>query len=801
MSSDDLHKMYSCVWHSLHKTNLKEYQNESFDFPLELDELDAREYFEQVDNYKAIDLTSVNCEDLQLIKQAGLSLDYINFNISQIVVNAAIEANNCLSSELPHQKKERRDLSRISAAIQFQLRIVSQKYISAVCPYSGNIINSNRSVVDSFGNIFYRFEVQNQKPFYLITGDFWYEKVALYLPYNEIIVNFLPYKSSTIEKKHISHFKSYIVANWSAIQLLFATDSNPQSVLIIKNNHFAHHVWNELSAIYRIYEHNLLGQVDKFLVVNEPLGSITSIFPEIEQSKIEYLDKDELLKEICNRKYFVLSLGHVFIKEDLIKRIHRTSLQKCSRQIANNIAVAKKKHFPLLWISIRLANRTWIYQERGIVNIIKCLANKYPDVGVVIDGFSLPQTKGEAIEPSYLKIIEEEKSIVNQIQHLVPERVTIYNNVGCNLYESIVWANAIDLYLAHQGSVQHKVGWFSNAPGIIHTNTEYLRMPFASRPGTWERENSTVPTYVSEEYITDVEKKVFIRGKWRRGSVKNYKCDWKGVFREVFKLSQKIQQERDNFSGLSVTDYQTSENSRKETMLSRRFERLNALSKINSASKYLEVGVCKGVTFNQVNVPFKVAVDPKFQFNSRDYADQNTIFHEVTSDQFFVRDASKYKTFDLIYLDGFHTFEQTFRDFCASLTYSHINTIWLIDDTHPISLFAADPDRARSRRLQKIVKDESRYWMGDLYKVVFAIHDFFPQFSYATFPGHGQTVIWAEPRQNFSPVWNSLQKISNFKYDDFLEHKSSLMNIKSSEEIIQKVKKAVANRHEVLATK
>lgn len=34
-------------------------------------------------------------------------------------------------------------------------------------------------------------------------------------------------------------------------------------------------------------------------------------------------------------------------------------------------------------------------------------------------------------------------------------------------------------------------------------------------------------------------------------------------------------------------------------MLEQRHERLNALAKINSASKYLEIGVAEGTIFNQ----------------------------------------------------------------------------------------------------------------------------------------------------------------------------------------------------------
>ncbi|NEP71306.1 MAG: class I SAM-dependent methyltransferase [Okeania sp. SIO2G4] len=51
------------------------------------------------------------------------------------------------------------------------------------------------------------------------------------------------------------------------------------------------------------------------------------------------------------------------------------------------------------------------------------------------------------------------------------------------------------------------------------------------------------------------------------------------------------------------------------------------------------------------------------------------VFLEVSSDEFFRSYAKEFESFDLIYLDGLHTFEQTFRDFCAFLAVAHSKTI------------------------------------------------------------------------------------------------------------------------------
>ncbi len=223
-------------------------------------------------------------------------------------------------------------------------------------------------------------------------------------------------------------------------------------------------------------------------------------------------------------------------------------------------------------------------------------------------------------------------------------------------------------------------------------------------------------------------------------------------------------------------------------MLNRRFERLNALASINSASSYLEIGVARGATFFQVDVPYKVGVDLKFQFNVRDHADQNTIFHEMASDGFFSELASEHGEFDLIYLDGLHTFEQTFRDFCASIRHSQASTIWLIDDTHPSGWIAAYPNPLIARVLRKLFGVRDGRWMGDVFKVVFAIHDFYPQFSYATFPGHGQTVVWLETRKSSTPTWNSLERIRRLGYRSFLQSRDSHMSIMEAPKVLESVK-------------
>ena len=207
---------------------------------------------------------------------------------------------------------------------------------------------------------------------------------------------------------------------------------------------------------------------------------------------------------------------------------------------------------------------------------------------------------------------------------------------------------------------------------------------------------------------------------------------------------------------------------------------------INSPTRYLEIGVHLGQTFNALNYKYKVGVDPDFLFDYLACQNENVKLYQMTSDEFWV---SKYESekFDLIFLDGLHTFEQTFRDFCASIQFAHDKTIWLVDDVIPTSFLAAHPNSQFVARCRQLLRSKDTSWMGDVYKVIFAIHDLFPQYSYATFPEHGQTVIWKEARQDFKPLFTKLKPISEMNYFDFQKNKDSCFNICSYEKIKEKL--------------
>jgi hypothetical protein len=173
------------------------------------------------------------------------------------------------------------------------------------------------------------------------------------------------------------------------------------------------------------------------------------------------------------------------------------------------------------------------------------------------------------------------------------------------------------------------------------------------------------------------------------------------------------------------------------------------------APAYLEVGVNRGVTFHALAATTKVAVDPKFDFSQRPEPAPgcSAAYHEVTSDTYFGTIATDADRFDVIYLDGLHTFEQTLRDLINAVEFLTPQGVIVIDDVRPNSYPASLPvpaDVRATRALLKVEKDQS--WMGDVYKLVFFVETFFQQFSYATIQNnHGQMVMWRQRRAKVVP--------------------------------------------------
>lgn len=89
----------------------------------------------------------------------------------------------------------------------------------------------------------------------------------------------------------------------------------------------------------------------------------------------------------------------------------------------------------------------------------------------------------------------------------------------------------------------------------------------------------------------------------------------------------------------------------------KRFDIINHLISKYNYKSYLEIGTQHGNCFTEIKASYKVCVDPEKNFEG--------LTHIMTSDQFFSQNK---ESFDIIFVDGLHTEEQTTKDILNSLS-------------------------------------------------------------------------------------------------------------------------------------
>jgi hypothetical protein len=206
---------------------------------------------------------------------------------------------------------------------------------------------------------------------------------------------------------------------------------------------------------------------------------------------------------------------------------------------------------------------------------------------------------------------------------------------------------------------------------------------------------------------------------------------------------------------------------------------------------YLEVGVHRGETFHAVKARHKVAVDPQFQIENAD-REALSEYRELTSDAYFSSLDRDAPLFNVIYLDGLHTFEQTLRDLLNSIDYLLRDGVIIIDDVLPSSYHSSLPILSEAFAVRNAVKGEDTSWMGDVFRLVFFIQSFLPRFDYATVSeNHGQLVMWRGQRNEKLFADRRVEDIARLEFRHLVTQLADL-NLLKNREILVRVKKALS---------
>jgi hypothetical protein len=196
--------------------------------------------------------------------------------------------------------------------------------------------------------------------------------------------------------------------------------------------------------------------------------------------------------------------------------------------------------------------------------------------------------------------------------------------------------------------------------------------------------------------------------------------------------------------------------------------RLNFLAgQFPSWSRYLEIGIALGRTLENVRVRTRVGVDPAPRFDLSMLPRRMTV--EVQTSDAYFQGSGATATFDVAFVDGLHTVEQTYRDVLNTFARVLGGPV-LIDDTVPSDEISALPDQEASMLARRSAGLGGTQWHGDVWRVVVVLHRHHPELEWRTIidAGNPQTLVWRRtagaPVSSATPA--QLADIMNLAYGD-----------------------------------
>ena len=187
-----------------------------------------------------------------------------------------------------------------------------------------------------------------------------------------------------------------------------------------------------------------------------------------------------------------------------------------------------------------------------------------------------------------------------------------------------------------------------------------------------------------------------------------------------------------------------------------RSEIIQDIIDLKNYKSYLEIGCDNDQNFNKIKIYKKFGVDPISGGNIR-----------KTSDDFFFQNKD---SFDCIFIDGLHEYDQVKKDIINSLKYLNDGGIIFVHDCLPRSYF------------EQAVPRSQHVWTGDVWKSIVEFRTYDNLDICVGKLDMGLGIILK--RKNSNKLSISVKDYKNLKYKEFFENYENYLNLISYSKVI-----------------
>lgn len=190
-----------------------------------------------------------------------------------------------------------------------------------------------------------------------------------------------------------------------------------------------------------------------------------------------------------------------------LRRFCAGQLGEAARPLLETLQHWRANGGRVLWVSLKSRGA----RAEGLAELVAAWMRELHQRGeplplLLLDGFSLQ--RGDGLDTplygtSVAVLLAEERQLAAGVRRaLAPLELPVQEAIGLSLADSIALGEAVDGYLCHQGTVQHKLGWFQHSvPGVVHSAS--WRNRGGSHP--WGGMGGLPPLWLPVDFCQDLE--------------------------------------------------------------------------------------------------------------------------------------------------------------------------------------------------------------------------------------------------------------------------------------------------------
>lgn len=348
----------------------------------------------------------------------------------------------------------------------FAIRLLENviENLGITSPFSNGRAYCNESYEVDDGINCLRFTDGNQS-FFLMQ---WVSSAdGLYFPGDNILVCL-----AHVNEIHAQRLQLKLIKNFPNI-VGYAKSENDFFGIIASHSrpsHFYYDIWPVLHELST--KPDIFGNIPAVIMRKDhDFNDLKLLF---ERGNSRVLDAGEIDNIALNEKKWFINIGtnrqlrHGFCYETA-DRYLVDKVMSSPTGLALEKAVLVEDCYPLVWIGIEGQKRCWLEQVEGYAFILNRLAKKYPRLGVVIDGWTMPFTPSE----KSLVQVENDRLVAGKILKLLDGDVKWVSLIGETSNTKIFVGAKVDFFICNFSSGSLHISRLLGKPGFCHLGAEF----------------------------------------------------------------------------------------------------------------------------------------------------------------------------------------------------------------------------------------------------------------------------------------------------------------------------------------